>query len=186
MNESEQVQHARRGSEAAWTVLVQTHQEAVFRLAYLLLGNRDEAEDVAQEVFVRAFRHLDRFDASRPLRPWLLRITRNLAYNRQRSLRRYWRAVNRLFAEPPATAQPAQRAEQQVQAELLWQAVRQLPEPDQEIIYLRYFLALSVAESAETLDVAEGTVKSRLHRALDRLKRVVETEYPALREEWAP
>ena len=63
---------------AAWTTLVGQQQEAVFRLAYLLLGDADEAQDVAQEAFIRAFRALHRFDPARPLRPWLLSITANL------------------------------------------------------------------------------------------------------------
>jgi RNA polymerase sigma-70 factor (ECF subfamily) len=64
----------------------------------------------------------------------------------------------------------------------LWQAVRRLSQPDQEIIYLRYILDLSEAEAATALDVAPGTVKSRTHRALGRLRAVVEREFPALRE----
>lgn len=72
----------------------------------------------------------------------------------------------------------------QADAELLWQAVRKLGQRDQEVIYLRYFLELSVAESAEALEVAEGTVKSRLARALKRLHQVVERDFPALGEEY--
>ncbi|MEZ4737214.1 MAG: RNA polymerase sigma factor [Caldilineaceae bacterium] len=85
----------RGGNEATWAALVQAHQAAVFRLAYLLLGDADEAEDVAQEAFIRAFYALARFDPARPLRPWLLQIARNLAYNRRRSLRRYLAALGR-------------------------------------------------------------------------------------------
>ena len=81
------------------------HQQAVFRLAYLLLGDADEAEDVAQETFIRAYRALERFDASRPLRPWLLRIASNLASNQRRSIGRYFGALQRLvFLDPEAGA----------------------------------------------------------------------------------
>jgi RNA polymerase sigma-70 factor (ECF subfamily) len=66
---------------------------------------------------------------------------------------------------------------------MLWQAVRRLNSVDQEIIYLRYFLELSVAETAETINIAPGTVKSRLSRALERLRRVVEREFPSLWKE---
>jgi RNA polymerase sigma-70 factor (ECF subfamily) len=65
----------------------------------------------------------------------------------------------------------------------LWQAVRRLNSVDQEVIYLRYFLELSVAETAETINIAPGTVKSRLSRALERLRRVVEREFPSLWKE---
>ncbi len=68
MSEAKLIGRARQGDEAAWEILVRQHQEAAFRLAYLLLGDADEAEDVAQETFIRAFRSLDRFDPDRPLR----------------------------------------------------------------------------------------------------------------------
>lgn len=176
VNESEQVVRARNGDQTAWTQLIQFHQEPVFRLAYLILGNAQDAEDVAQETFLRAFGALDRFDDARLLRPWLLQIARNLAYNRRRSLRRYWRAMNRLWAgEQLHTASVADADERSIQAQALWQAMQGLKRQDQEVIYLRYFLELSVAEAADALGVAEGTVKSRLARALARLKPLLAT-----------
>jgi RNA polymerase sigma-70 factor (ECF subfamily) len=72
VHEADRIRRARQGDEQAWTSLVREHQTAAFRLAYLLLGSAEDAEDVAQEVFIRAFRALDRFDLERPFRPWLL------------------------------------------------------------------------------------------------------------------
>lgn len=185
MSESTLIARARGGEGAAWETLVRQHQEAVFRLAYLLLGDAAEAEDVAQEVFIRAFQALDRFDSSRPLRPWLLRITANLARNRRRAVGRYLAAMRRLVRATPDSTTSLEGASQQAwSARTLWQAVRRLNRIDQEVIYLRYFLELSEAEAAEVLEVARGTVKSRLHRALERLRAVVEQEFPALREEF--
>jgi len=170
------------------------HQSAVFRLAYLLLGDADDAEDVAQETFIRAYRALERFDASRPLRPWLLRIASNLARNQRRSLGRYFGALQRLvLLDPEARARakgesppgPGEAGPSAEDAHSLWQAVRRLRPPDQEIIYLRYFLDLSEAETATALEIAPGTVKSRTHRALQRLRVVVEHEFPTLRESLA-
>jgi RNA polymerase sigma-70 factor (ECF subfamily) len=182
---------ARRGDGAAWETLMREHQQAVFRLAYLLLGDADEAEDVAQETFIRAYRALERFDASRPLRPWLLRIASNLASNQRRSIGRYFGALQRLVLLDPEAgarargeqpdAESASRPSPE-EAHSLWQAVRRLSQPDQEIIYLRYFLDLSEAEAATALEVPPGTVKSRTHRALGRLRAVVEREFPTLRE----
>lgn len=174
MSESDLITRARRGDGAAWEILVRQHQEAAFRLAYLLLGNADDAEDVAQEAFIRAFQTLDRFDPSRPLRPWLLRITANLAHNRRRALGRYLAALSRSVQATPAPVTvpdvPGEHVQRQEEAQALWRAVRRLNWADQEVIYLRYFLELSVAETAEALGVAPGTVKSRLSRALDRLR----------------
>lgn len=184
MTEPDLILRAQQGSEVAWTALVGEHQTAIYRLAYLLLGDADEAADVAQEAFIRAFKALARFDATRPLRPWLLRITANAAHNRQRSVRRYVAALRRqLQAEPEPVAWLGERSGQQWESQTLWQAVRRLRPTDQEVIYLRYFLDLSEAEMAGALEVAPGTVKSRLHRALGRLRTVVDQEFPALREE---
>jgi RNA polymerase sigma-70 factor (ECF subfamily) len=181
--EPDLIASARQGEPAGWEALVQQHQTAVFRLAYLLLGDADDAQDVAQEAFIRAFGALERFDSTRPLRPWLLRITANLARNRRRSLGRYVAALQRaLRAEPEPVLVVEQATLQQIDAQQLWQAVRRLNPPDQEVVYLRYFLELPEAEMAAALDVAPGTVKSRLHRALKRLRAVVEADFPSLQE----
>jgi RNA polymerase sigma-70 factor (ECF subfamily) len=170
---------------------MQAQLPAVFRLAYLILGDPDDAEDVAQEVFIRAFGALNRFDASRPLRPWLLRIARNLARNHRRSAGRYFGALQRLIGSDPdllrnphGAAPPLQAGREEAYA--LWQAIRRLSRADQEMLYLRYFLDLSEAETAGAAGVAVGTVKSRTHRALKRLRDVVEREYPSLREDLEP
>lgn len=184
MSEHELIQRARQGDQAAWERLVRLHQEPAFRLAYLMLGDADAADDVAQETFIRAFRALDRFDASRPLRPWLLRITTNLAYNQRRAVGRYLAVLRRIFADDPHPAPSADAAAGSTwEAQAIWQAIRHLSHADQEIIYLHYFLELSVVETAETLGVAPGTVKSRRHRALERLREIVAREFPGLGEE---
>ena len=71
LQETELIQRARRGDDAAWAELVRLHQQAVFRLAYLHLGDAAEAEDAAQDCLIRAYHNLSRFDETRPLRPWL-------------------------------------------------------------------------------------------------------------------
>jgi RNA polymerase sigma-70 factor (ECF subfamily) len=179
--EAQQIYLARQGNHAAWEALMRTHQEPVFRLAYLLLGDPDEAEDITQETFVRAYRALKRFDTERPLQPWLLRIASNLAHNRHRSLGRYLAALTRFARQDPegikhTTIKPAD------DSQALWQAVKQLEKPFQEVVYLRYFLDLSENEIVETLHVPAGTVKSRLHRALAKLRGIVERDYPELKE----
>jgi RNA polymerase sigma-70 factor (ECF subfamily) len=183
--EAELIQRAQQGDEGAWTALVQQHQQALFRLAYLMVGDADEAEDIAQEALIRAFRRLDRFEPDRPLRPWLLRVTSNLAHNHHRGVGRYLAALHRLVhSEANEDAASAEQENwQQMESRALWQAVKRLDHKDQQIIYLRYFLDLPVVEVAETLDIAPGTVKSRLHRALGRLRGVVAQDFPILWEE---
>ena len=191
MNEAEQVTRAQEGDEVAWGHLVRRHQEAVFRLAYLLLHDANDAEDVTQETFLRAYRALNRFDVARPLRPWLLEITRNQSYNWSRALRRRLAALQRwgyhtrdasVGTPQQSDTQPEEEALRQWKATALWQAVRRLHGMDQEVVYLRCFMELSVEETAQVLKVAPGTVKSRLSRALERLRRVAEQDFPGLRE----
>jgi RNA polymerase sigma-70 factor (ECF subfamily) len=167
---------------------VRQHQEPAFRLAYLILGDAGQAQDITQEAFLRAYRAIDRYDPARPFRPWLLAITANLARNQRRSLGRYWAAVRR-FVERNPEPQPAhysdhieEKVTQRWASQTMWEAIQRLDAKDQQVIYLRYFLDSPVAETAEVLSVAEGTVKSRLHRALNRLQEVIEREFPELRE----
>ncbi len=160
---------------------MRAHQEPVFRLAYLLLGDPDEADDITQETLVRAYRALKRFDAERPLRPWLLRIASNLTRNRHRSMGRYLATLTRFARrDPDGIKQTTLELEDDSQA--LWQAVRQLAEPFQEAIYMRYFLDMSESEMVDALDVPTGTIKSRLHRALSKLRGIIERDYPELKE----
>jgi RNA polymerase sigma-70 factor (ECF subfamily) len=185
LSEAALIQQARAGDQAAWLALVTIHQDSVFRLAYLHTRDAEEADDVAQETMIRAFRFLDRFDASQPLRPWLLRITRNVALNRRRALSRYWALLQRAGRQEHMQAVGSGEGEPGTVAEEVWLALQTLGRKDQEVIYLRYFLELSVAETALALAVAEGTVKSRLARALARLRGVLEREFPELAEEYA-
>lgn len=182
MDESRLVQRAATGDAAAWEPLVIEHQQAVFRLAYLFLGDADDAEDIAQETFLRAWDHLKQFDSTRPLRPWLLSIAANLSHNRHRSAGRYLAALTRAFREQPKETLPDEQSAQNTEADHLWKAVQRLDHPDQQIVYLRYFLDLSVAETAETLQVADGTVKSRLSRALEKLRTIIHRDFPVLVE----
>lgn len=181
-DEADLVRRARRVDEAAWEALVRAHQEPVFRLAYLILGDADDAEDAAQETFIRAYTALNRFDESRPLRPWLLSIAANLARNRRRSLGRYWGALQRAFLANPQSYHPPPERTEAADARRLREAVGRLRPDAQDVVYLRYFLGLSEAETSAVLTVPAGTVKSRLSRALGQLRRLIETDYPDLRD----
>jgi RNA polymerase sigma-70 factor (ECF subfamily) len=180
------VHRAVSGDDSSWSVLMRRHQEVVYRLAALISGDPDEADDIAQETFLRAYDALERFDPERPMRPWLLRITRNTAYNRMRAARRYLAALRKAARLDPSLSAPGRSPDEdgsrRALRNLLWQAVQRLSHTDQEVIYLRYYLEMSQAEAAEALEVAQGTVKSRLHRALARLQTVIKDEFPDLIE----
>ena len=185
MDEATLVGRAVAGDASAWETIVIANQESVFRLAYLILGDPDEAEDAAQETFLRAWDNLPRFDRSRSLRPWLLRIAANLASNHRRSAGRHAAALIRSSQSQARAASVEDQTTEHARADELWQAVRRLDAADQQMIYLRYFLDLSVAETAEAVQAAEGTVKSRSSRALGRLRTIIEREFPMLRDERA-
>lgn len=161
------VRQAARQDEQAWEALVLAHQEAVFRLAYLFTGDPDEAQDVAQETFVRAYHAIQHVDVERPLRPWLLSITANLSRNYLRSLKRSLAALQRF-----ARGEMEERVLAAHDPQGVWEAVRRLALEDQQVLYLRFFLSLAEEETAAVLHLPVGTVKSRQHRALQRLKTI--------------
>lgn len=170
-DESELVGRARRGEVTAYEELVRRYQGIAHRTAYLITGEAAEAEDAAQAGFVKAYGALGRFDLSRPFRPWLLRIVTNEARNLRRSAARR-AALEVAAAREPERVVSGPEAEAAVRErrEALVAAVNELGEGDREVIAMRYFLELSEAEMADVLGVAAGTVKSRLSRALGRLR----------------
>jgi RNA polymerase sigma-70 factor (ECF subfamily) len=177
VTETDLIRSARRGDTAAWEALTHLHQEPVFRFAYLLLGDPDDAQDAAQETFIRAYYSLRRFDDTRPLRPWLMSIAAHQASNRRRALGRYFAALTRVSREAEISEPPPSPDD----SRLLWQAVRKLKPDFQRAIYLRYFLEMPEGEMAQALNVAAGTVKSRLHRALAALRDVIDRDFPELK-----
>ena len=180
--EAEAVLRARAGDASAFGLLVQEHQQAAFRAAYLILRDAQAAEDIAQEGFVRAYRQLHRFREEDPFRPWLLRIVTNLALNETRRRKRGLALLERFGRIAPRIApgpEPLTTASEQSQE--VADAINRLPEDDRLILYLRYFLELSEADMSRVIDRPAGTVKSRLHRAGRRLRAVIERDYPHLR-----
>jgi RNA polymerase sigma factor (sigma-70 family) len=176
---------ARQGDDQAWAELIRLHQQAVFRLAYLHLSDATEAEDAAQECFIRAYRNLHRFDSTRPLRPWLLSIVANLANNRRRAAGRYWAALQRAAqGQPLVQIGPETKGGDRAEKVELWQAIKTLPGSMQTILYLRFFLEISIEEAAQTLNMAGGTVKSQTHRAIARLRQIIKEDHPSIWEDW--
>jgi RNA polymerase sigma-70 factor, ECF subfamily len=176
-HESELVARAKRGERDAYEQIVRRHQSIAFRTAWVITGSAADAEEAAQDAFVKAHRALGRFRDGAPLRPWLLTIVANEARNRVRSAGRRERLTLRVAEERrPGDAVPSPEAAllDFEQREELLAAVAQLPEPDRQAIACRYFLDLSEEETAAALGCPRGTVKSRLSRALGRLRERLE------------
>ena len=173
LDESGLIQRAKRGDTHAYEELVHAYQGIAFRTAYVIARNAADAEEAAQDGFVKAWRALGRFRAGAPFRPWLLQIVANEARNRRRSGGRRAHLALRVATEESSggAAPPPEAALLSAeQREQLLAAVNELPEDQRSVISLRYFLGLSEHEVAETLGVPQGTVKSRTARALERLR----------------
>ena len=173
LQESELVERAKQGDEAAYGDLVQAYQGIAFRTAYLIAGSAADAEDAAQEGFVKAWSALHRFRAGAPFRPWILQIVANEARNRRRAAgRRAHLTLRTVAATPSGEAAPSPEGALLAREErtALLAAVNELREDDRLVIACRYFLELSEEETAATLGLRPGTVKSRTSRALDRLR----------------
>jgi RNA polymerase sigma factor (sigma-70 family) len=165
------VARARDGDREAFAGLVELHRHVAFRAAYFVTGSAAEAEDAAQEGFVKAWRALGRFRPGAPFRPWLLRIVANEARNRRRAAGRRTAVALRAaeIAPGPAGSPEADLLAAEQRAELLT-AVAALSESDRLVIACRYFLELGEEETAGVLACRRGTVKSRTSRALARLR----------------
>jgi RNA polymerase sigma-70 factor (ECF subfamily) len=171
------IARAVRGDSAAYEEIVQRYQQIAFRTAYVVTGSAPDAEDAAQEGFVKAYRALDRFRLEADFRPWLLRIVANEARNRVRSSGRRHQLELRLSEGlRPGDAAPSPEAVALALDERrrLLALVNALSDEDRTVIASRYFLELTGEETAAALGIPEGTVKSRLSRALARLRANVE------------
>ena len=172
LEEAELVERAQHGDVSAYEELVRRYQQLAVRTAQVIAGGAD-AQDAAQEAFVKAYYALGRFRTGEAFRPWLLRIVANEAINRRRAAK--WkadlvlRAAGGRASSDAAPSPEVAALEQERQRELL-AAVNTLRPEDRLVIAYRFFFELSEAEMAAALGVARGTVKSRLSRALGRLR----------------
>jgi RNA polymerase sigma factor (sigma-70 family) len=176
LTDVELIEQARRGDVAAFEELVRRYEELAFRTAYLVCGDAFEARDATQEGFLRAWRALSRFRPGAEPRPWLLQIVANAARNRRRSGVRRANLVLRAAQDRPsdgAAPSPEVAALASEQRRELMAAVDRLRDDDRLTITLRWFADLSEAEMAAAMGVPRGTVKSRLSRAMDRLRAVM-------------
>jgi RNA polymerase sigma-70 factor (ECF subfamily) len=173
------VARLRSGDASAFEELVIAYQHRIFGVAQRMLGNAAEAEDVAQEVFLRVHRSIAEFRGEARLSTWLYAITSRLCLNRLRSAERRWRqddpdALERV----PGEGDAAGHLERSEVESALREAIAELPEERRIVLVLRDLEGLSYEEIAQALDVELGTVRSRLHRARMDLKAKLERFLP--------
>lgn len=177
------VQQCAAGDENACARLVTDHQRMVYQLALHLVGDHQEALDISQEVFLRVFRTLAQFRGQSTLRTWIYRIVVNQTSNRLRWWRRRHRAQQVALEQHTEAhgdlpevrnfAQPDRVLQQQEVAGRVWGALEKLPFDQRAVIVLREIDGLSYEEIAVSLGLAVGTVKSRLARARETLRRLL-------------
>lgn len=173
LDEQELIARSRDGDTGAFEQLVRIHQGIALRVAYLVVRDHGEAEDVTQEAFVKAFGSMGRFRPGSPLRPWLLRIVRNEALNRVRSRKRRERLAQRAGYDPvsgDAVPSPEAVVTTEDLNRRVLDALDDLPERHRSVVAHRFLLDLSERETARVLGIPVGTVKSRTARALDKLR----------------
>jgi RNA polymerase sigma-70 factor, ECF subfamily len=168
---------AQSGDQTAFGVLVQRYSGAVFNQAYRMLGDSHEAEDVVQEVMLRAYRRLDSFDPSRRFVTWLLTIGSNYCIDRLRRRRMSWLTLDDVaFWLTSAEPGPEHLALADERRAAVQRALQRLPETYRGVTVLRYWHDLSYLEIAEALGLTEATVKTRLHRARKLLEQGLRAE----------
>ena len=176
-----------RGDDEACRQLMDEHQRMVYRLAFQILGNEDEAHDISQEVFLRVFRTIHRFRGRAALRTWIYRIAINQARNRQRWWQRrqqaYHVSLDAMMTDahhgelpaPALTSSPDLALHRKELSQRLWDTLRRLPFEQRTALVLRELHGMRYAEIAYSLDVSVGAVKSRLARARENMREELKT-----------
>ena len=178
MDEQDLVERAQQGDREAFRQLVESHQDDVYYLALGLLRNRNDAEDVVQDVFIKAYKSLDRFRGQSGLGTWLYRVTLNACRDHQRkgrftALQQSLGLIPRSEAhwvEKRPDADPERSTRSGELREDIARAVGRLSPSERSVFVLRQFNQLSIRETAEVTGRAEGTVKNLLFRALRKLQ----------------
>jgi len=161
------VRDALRGDSRAFDQIIRLHHRRVFHFLHRMTRQRQDAEDLAQQTFIKAFHHLDRFDPSRPMINWLLTIARRTALNHFRSPGKWEEIPAEIACSEPS---PARCAEDRDQADNLWEKLRAaLPRRQFEILWLRFGEGLSTQETARVVGLTQTHVKVLVFRARQTL-----------------
>ena len=169
------VARVREGDLEALGELYKRYKTQVYRTALAITYDEGMAEDILQETFLRIYTYANSFDETQPLGPWLYRVTVNLSYSWTNRAKRWLNLFQSAFERLKSSTRrvPEQVAEELELRQSLRQAIDALPEPQRAVIVLYYLEELSVNEIAYAMGVPEGTVKSRLYYARERLRKAI-------------
>jgi len=182
MSEQEKalLKRCKRGDKAAFEQIVNTYMRRAYFAALSLVGNREDALDLSQEAFANAYRFIRRFDTGHDFYPWLYRIIKNLCMSHLRKKKRREAILPResdpeiAFETTPAGEEPSLVPESGEMKEKLWEAIRELPDTEKEVIVLKHFQEMSYKQIAASVGCPIGTVMSRLYSARKRLRKKME------------
>jgi RNA polymerase sigma-70 factor (ECF subfamily) len=170
------ISRAAGGDSSAFQMLVERHRSMVYRVAYQFAGNHHDAEDIAQDVFIKVFRSLDRFRQDAQLTSWLYRIIMNACIDHKRRSRFSSSAAfgddaeQRMLNAPEETPGPEDRAYGNEIGLVLESEIGRLPNGQRVVFVMRHHQGMKLCEIADSLGLAEGTVKRQLHAAVHRLR----------------
>ena len=172
------IQRCLKGDQAAWDQIVKQYWRKVFNVAYKFVGKHDEAEDLAQDIFLKIFKSLDTFDRRANFQTWLISVSRNLCIDHYRSVRKERETIDRDVDAGQLTpaskeASPMAALEQRDRVALLRQALSALPDTLRTAVVMRDIQEMSYQEIADQLRLPEGTVKSRINRGRTELARQI-------------
>lgn len=173
MTDDEAVLRCQDGDREAFRHLVEQYKNPLYGTAYLMTGNAAQAEEHVQDAFLLAWRGIRTFQPGRPVKPWLMRILVNSVLGQQRK-----RSLTTVPLEESLPLEAPSDRSESIEAkedrEAVRQALAQLTPEHRQVVVLRYFADLTVPQVARSAGVREGTVKSRLHRALRQMRELLE------------
>jgi len=189
--DSRLVQQTLDSDKEAFRALVDKYKRPIYNLAYRILGNVEDADDIAQETFLCAYRSLDTFDLKRNFSPWIFKIATNLCFDRLRKKKLNIVSIDEPISEednirwqlPDSSMDPQNLYESKELQDVVQRLIASLPEKYRVVIVMRHSQGLSYEEIAEILDQPVGTVKTHLHRARKILQEKLATLSPSLIEE---
>ena len=185
MSELDWVRRARAGDESAFTQLVEAFQAPIFNLCYRMLGEAGEAEDAAQETFLRAYAQLTSYDPHRSFKTWLFSIANHHCIDRLRKRRLTWLSIDDDLPPHPALQEqapgPEEASVRREQSEAMQKLLAKLPPDDRSVVVMRYWYDLSYEEIADATRTTVSAVKSRLHRARGHLGEMLAAQQRAPR-----
>jgi RNA polymerase sigma-70 factor, ECF subfamily len=179
MVDSELISRAAGGDPTAFQTIVERHRSMVYRVAYQFAGNHHDAEDIAQDVFIKVYRSLDKFRQDAQLTSWLYRIVMNACIDHRRrsspaSAAPFGEeAEHKMLNTAEERPGPEERAYASELGVVLEEAVARLPHGQRIVFVMRHHQGLKLCEIAEALGLAEGTVKRQLHAAVHRLRQAL-------------